>query len=298
MSNIDFKGYSAALLATAIWGGNFVAARALAFAIPPCQFNFWRWVIAFAAILPFAWPHLRQDLAACRGHFGYLSLMAFLGVTLMNAFVYKAGQTTTSLNMALIMPATPALILVLARIFYGEAISRMRLLGMAIASLGIVILVSGASLARLAALEFRQGDIWTLGCMFSFGLYSLLMRKRPQGISAIGFNAVIFGLGLVYALPFLALEMWLLPLPRPSWPLFAGLLYSGLGCSTLAFWLWTRGIDLIGPVRAGIVYYTLPFFAAAMARVVLGESVTPAQIWGGCLIIGGILLATLNKTRP
>lgn len=47
-------GYGSALLATVIWSGNFVVARALATLIPPWQCNFWRWLVALLVLLPFA----------------------------------------------------------------------------------------------------------------------------------------------------------------------------------------------------------------------------------------------------
>lgn len=290
-------GLIAALVATAIWAGNFVVARALADSIPPIQFNFWRWFIALIAILPFGLKNLGQDMALARKSFAYLSLMAILGVTLMNTFVYKAGQTTESLNMALIMPATPMVILILARIFYNEPITGVRLAGMILASLGILALVSRGSLDRLLNMQFQPGDIWTLACMLCFALYSLFMRQRPTDISPAGFNIIVFGLGLIYCLPFLGAELWLLPGIRLSWEAVIGIGYAGLGCSALAFWLWTVSIDRIGPVKSGIIYYALPFFAAIMGRIVLDERVTLAQLWGGCLIIGGILLATLPFSR-
>ena len=49
------QGYAAALAATVIWSGNFVVARAVADMIPPWQCNFWRWLVALLALLPFAW---------------------------------------------------------------------------------------------------------------------------------------------------------------------------------------------------------------------------------------------------
>ena len=66
-----------------------------------------------------------------------------------------------------------------------------------------------------------------------------------------------------------------------------------MGCSFISFWFWTLAVDRIGPVRAGIVYYSLPVFAAVASVLVLGERIAPAQIAGGVLVIGGILVATL-----
>ena len=287
-------GILAGLGATAIWAGNFIAARALADQIPPIQFNFWRWVVALIVILPFGLKHLPKDWSYARNNFGYLSLMAILGVTLMNSFIYKAGQTTESLNMALIMPFTPAAIVILARFLYGEKISWQRGIGITIATAGIFILICRGSWERLASWRFQNGDFWTLGCMLCFALYSLFMRKRSREVSNVGFNILVFALGIVYTSPLVVAELVVEPLPEFNYAAIIGILYSGVGCSAMAFWLWTAAIDKLGPVKAGIIYYTLPFFAAIMANVVLGEKVTLAQGIGGFMIIFGVLSATLR----
>lgn len=288
------QGYAAALAATVIWSGNFVVARAVADMIPPWQCNFWRWLVALLALLPFAWKHLAADWPQIRAHARYLTVQAILGVTLMNTLIYKAGQTTESLNMALLVPTAPVVILLLSRILYGEAISPRRLLGVCLVVAGVVILVSRGDWERLATLRLNSGDFWALGGALCFGLYSLFMRRRPAGISAFGFNAALFALGLLCALPFTLAETVLLPLPQATTPVVVSVLYTGIGCSFLSFWLWTLAIDRIGPVRAGIVYYSLPVFAAAASVVILGEAIVRAQIVGGALVIGGILAATLH----
>ena len=290
-------GYGMALLATIIWSGNFVVARAVADMIPPWQCNFWRWVIAFAVCLPFAWRHLRQDFPLLRRHWRYVSLMALLGVSFMNTFFYKAGQTTPSLNMALIAPTAPVIILLLSRIIYGDPISPRRLLGMCVVMAGIVVLVSRGDWQRLASLSFAGGDLWSLGGALSFGLYSLFIRSRPAGLSTLGFSAAAFGLGSLFCLPAVIGEMWLLPPVVWSGEVLTGVLYAGIGCSFVSFSLWTRAIACIGPVRAGIVYYSLPLYAALTAWLLLGEAVIAAQVVGGLLIVGGIVTATLQTRR-
>ena len=289
------QGYAAALAATVIWSGNFVVARAVADMIPPWQCNFWRWAVALAALLPFAWKRLAADLPRIREHLRYLTLQGVLGVTLMNTLIYKAGQTTESLNMALLVPTAPVVILLLSRILYGEAISPRRMLGVLLVLAGVTILVSRGDWERLATLSLNAGDFWALGGAFCFGLYSLFMRRRPEGISPLGFNVAVFALGLLCSLPFTLAEAVLLPLPRASAPVVVSVLYTGVGCSFLSFWFWTLAIDRIGPVRAGIVYYSLPVFAAAASALILGESIVGAQIVGGTLVVGGIVAATLRS---
>ena len=289
------SGYLLALLAVVIWSGNFVVARAVADMIPPWQCNFWRWFTAFASILPFAWRHLREDWPALRRHRRYVVLMSLLGVTLMNTFFYKAGQSTESLNMALIAPTAPIIILIFSRLLYGEAITPRRLLGMLVVAAGIVILVSRGDMERLAALRFAPGDLWSLGGAASFGLYSLFMRHRGADLSVLGFSAATFGLGALFCVPPVLAEMCWLPPVQWEPAVITGVLYAGVGCSFGSFCLWTAAISRIGPVRAGIVYYSMPVFAAIGAHMVLNEAVNAAQVAGGMLIIGGILIATLQR---
>jgi drug/metabolite transporter (DMT)-like permease len=287
------SGYICALLAVVVWAGNFVAARALAPLISPWQFNFWRWLVALFALLPLAVSHLRRDWPALRRHWRYLLFMGILGVTLMNTLIYKAGQSTESLNMALLVPTAPVMILLLSRVLYGEPVTRRRLAGLALVLVGVLVLVGRGDWQRLSGLVFNSGDFWALGGAACFGLYSLFTRSRPPEISTVSYNAATFCLGLAVSLPFTAAEALFLPLPRISPLLVGGILYAGLGCSLLAFQWWVAAVDNIGPVRAGIVYYSLPVFAAVESVLLLGERVVPAQIVGGLLVISGILAATL-----
>lgn len=286
-------GYAYALLATMIWAGNFVVARAVAEAIPPWQCNFWRWIVALMVLFPFAWKSVQQDWKVLKRHWPYLTLMGVLGVTLLNTLIYKAGQTTESLNMALMVPAAPVVILILSRIVYKEAITKARIMGLAVVLAGMLVLIGRGDWQRLAALHINSGDLWALGGVICFGLYSLFIRQRPGTISSLSFNMATFFLGVIVSLPFTIAEAIMLPLPTFSTPVIIGTLYTGIGCSAMAFWLWTLAIDRIGPVRAGLVYYTLPIFTGIASVLILEEHIVWAQIIGGGLIIGGICAATL-----
>lgn len=291
-------GFLAALGATVIWSGNFVVARGIAQDIPPVQLNFWRWAVALLCMLPLALPKLRADWPGLRRHPVYLSFMALTGVSAMNTLIYKAGQTTESLNMALLVPTAPIIIIVLSRIIYGEPITPRRLTGLALVLCGVLVLISRGDWQALAHIRFTPGDFWALGGAACFGVYSLFIRRRTSDISAEGFTAATFALGLLYSLPALIWEMRVLPAPIWNGPVITGVLYSGVGCSFISFFLWTKSIAVIGPVRAGFVYYTLPLFAAVASVLVLGEHITPAHVGGGLLIVAGILAATLQLSAP
>lgn len=289
-------GYMAALAATILWSGNFVVARGVAFDIPPIQLNFWRWALALACMLPLALPRLRADWPSMLRHWRYLSLMALVGITALNALIYKAGQTTESLNMALLVPTAPVMILVLSRIIYGEPITPRRLLGLVVVLCGVLALISRGEWQNLLSVRFAAGDVWALGGAASFALYSLFIRRKPEDISVAGFNAAIFTLGLLFALPMMLWEWAALPAPVWNTSVILGVVYSAVGCSFLAYLLWTWAISVIGPVSAGMVYYTLPLFTAVEGLYILHETINLAHVLGGGLIVAGITIATAPCT--
>ncbi|MEL7638970.1 MAG: DMT family transporter [Solidesulfovibrio sp.] len=288
----SLHGFVAALAATVIWAGNFVVARGIAHAIPPIQLNFWRWLLALACILPWALPRLRAEWPVMRRAWRHLLVMAFFGVALLNTLIYKAGQTTQSLNMALLVPTAPVIIMVLSRVLYGEPITWRRLTGMVVVLLGVLTLLAQGHWGRIAAVRFNAGDLWALAGAACFALYSLFARGRPRELSIAGYNAAYFSLGLVMLLPGLVVEMAVLPAPDWSPAVLLGVAYAGIGCSSAAYLLWTRAIAGIGPVAAGMVYYSLPLFAAVESAWLLGEPIAAYHMVGGVLVVSGIVLAT------
>jgi drug/metabolite transporter (DMT)-like permease len=299
-ANAKIRGYLAALGATILWAGNFVLARGVAHEIPPVQLNFWRWTLALACVLPLALPRLRTDWPGMRKNWPYLAAMAFVGVAAVNTLIYKAGQTTQSLNMALLVPTAPIIIIVLSRMVYGEPVTYRRLCGVCVVLAGVLTLLSRGDWRRLAAVAFTPGDVWALGGAACFAVYSLFIRNRPPAVSIEGFNAAMFAAGLVLMLPGLAWEAAVLPPPVWSAPVVAAVLYAGVGCSFAAYLLWTKAIAAIGPVPAGMVYYSLPLFAAVESVVVLNERIALFHLLGGGLIVAGILIATVDRAsgRP
>ncbi len=291
------KGFALALFAVMLWAGNFVAARAIAFDIPPMHMNFYRWVVAFLCVVPFAVGPVRREWALLKRHLPYLALMGFVGVTCLNAFFYKAGSTTSSINMVLFVPSAPIIIMVLSRIFCGEPITTRRMLGLIIILVGLFSLISRGDWDNLLNFRISMGDLWSIAGVSSFGLYSFLSRYRPSAISATSFIASTFALGIVFCLPVLFWEMHTLPSFTWNTDVSIAVLYSGIGCSSIAYLAWAKAIDALGPVTAGMIYYSIPLFTALEGVLILGEQVTLLHVWGGGLMLFGIALATFCKKR-
>ncbi len=291
-------GYSCALGAVFLWAGNFVLARAVAEHIGPVQLNFWRWLVAFLCVLPFAVSTWRQNWPEIKNHLFFICAQGIIGVALLNAFFYHAASTTSSINIVLFVPSAPITVMLLSRIFCGEPITYSRLLGLGIILSGLILLISRGSWSNLTAFDIHTGDLWSIAGVICFGVYTFLTRYRPQNISMSTLHTAIFGAGLLASLPALFLEMHFLPPTVWTAEVLGSIVYTGIGCSCMAYILWTKAIDNIGPVTAGMIYYSIPLFTALKGVLILGESVTLIHVVGGTLMLSGIVVASLPSKIP
>ena len=287
-------GYLFALLATVVWSGNFVVARGLAGALSPVELSFWRWSIAFLTILPFAGRSLLRSLPLVRGTWGKVILMALLGITCFNTFIYQAGHTTDATNMSLLATASPIVMAAIAHLFLRERLSRFQFFGLCGALCGVIILVSRGRLGTLLGLRFAQGDLWMLLSVFLFAVYSLMLRCRPKAFPQKAFLALLIGIGVLGLIPPLLWQVADTGLSPLDGSILSALIYIGVGASVVSFLAWSLAIERIGMVRAGIIYNSIPLFASLEATLFLGESITLPQMIGGVLIIGGICYASFG----
>ncbi|MFG3463381.1 DMT family transporter [Streptomyces sp. NPDC047853] len=275
-------GIGLAVLATVVWSGSFVTSRALGDSVPPVQHAFWRWVIALAVVAPFGARRAWRQRALIRRHLGFVLLASLLGVAVYNTLVNQAGVTTLAANMGMIMAASPVLMAVFERAG-GVRLGARRVAGLLVACAGVLLLVGGGT-------SFSAGDLWMIVAACCFGSYSALLRRRPAGLDGAGFLFTTFLFGTVLLLPAqgvsLAVQGGFSPAPETVLPL----LYVGVASSAVAFFAWNKAIALIGPARAGIVYYLQPVCVALLSWALLAEPTGWAQAGCMALILGGVVL--------
>ncbi|WP_438293797.1 DMT family transporter [Streptomyces sp. HUAS TT7] len=276
-----------AAVATVVWSGSFVASRALHDSVPPVQAAFWRWLIAIAAVAPFAVRETWRQRALIRRHLGFLALASLLGITVYNTLVNQAGTSTSAGNMGMIMAASPVLMAVHERLTGGRLGAR-RTVGLLVAVAGVLLLVSKGSLD----LDLAPGDLWMVAAALSFTSYSVLLKRRPAELGALAFLFTTFVLGALMLAPVygasLAVQGGFAATPGTVGPL----LYVGVLSSAVAFFAWNKAISLIGAARAGVVYYLQPVCVALLSYPLLGEATGPAQLVCMALILGGVVLGS------
>ncbi len=281
------------LIATILWGGNFVIGRAVASEVSPFTLSFLRWCTALIVFLPIAWTPLKREWPILRKHVRIVFLMAFTGVASFNTLIYIALHYTTSINASLMNTSTPILIFILSFIFLKERLNRYQMVGTVISLIGVILIISKGSFSTLLQFSFNIGDIIVMIAVICWAIYSLMVKHYSNVLPGNSTFFVSIIIGILVLFPFFIYELFQ-PVSAISWSMTSifSILYTGIFASIIAFLCWNTGVIRLGANRAAIFLNFIPMFATIFAIVFIGESLQLFQLIGGAFVICGVYLST------
>jgi drug/metabolite transporter (DMT)-like permease len=277
-------------LTALMWGGNSVAGRLAVGEISPMALVFWRWALACVPLLIMARANLKTDLEALRPRWRYVALAAVLGFTAFNSLFYIAAHRTSAVNISILQGLIPGLVVVGAWSFYGIRLRLLQTLGVLVTMAGVVVIAARGDWATLRALDFNLGDVMMIVAAVLYAIYSLLLRRRPA-VSSIGLFTAMAFIAFVTSAPLLAIEIAEGQFFWPSAKGLAVLAYVALFPSLISQIFFIRGVQLIGPSRAGVFVNLVPIFGALLAVALLGEPFAFYHAASLCLVVAGLWLA-------
>jgi drug/metabolite transporter (DMT)-like permease len=276
-------------LATLTWATNMALGRWLRGDIGPFTLAASRFLVGsllFALLLRRRPPEERR-----LGKDRWLLLgMALSGVAIFTPMLYFGLRFTTAVNATLINGLGPLITGLLAALLIGEPMTRRQLGGAVVALMGVLVLISGGRLAFWQKMQPNVGDLITLGAITLWALYSVLSRRATYRRSALSATAFSAFLGLPLLLLAAIWELHVLPV-NARLELLPAILYVGIVPGVIGFLAWNEGVRRLGSSGAMVFYNTLPLYGAVVGTLFLGESIGPAHLVGGALIVGGGLWA-------
>ena len=279
--------------ATAMWGVNVVVARAVVGEISPMAMTGLRWFLVSAILLATGGPRLGPELKALAPHWRKIGLMGAFGFTGFNALFYAAGARTTGVHLAILQGAAPVFLLLGAVALQGARVGLATAVGFMMTLVGIALVATQGSLAAIAAEGLNLGDAFILIADVLYAGYTLALRNKPKAPGLVFFTALSL-VAFATSLPLVAIEI-----------AQGGFILTGKGAVALAYValfpslvaqvFFIRGVELIGPSRAGLFYNLTPIFGALFSIVLLGEPFGLYHAAALGLVLGGIGLAERTK---
>ena len=287
------SAYIFLLLATLFWSGNFIVGKAASlFEIPPFTLNFYRWVFAWLILAPFTLKEIVKKKNYILENIKLILILGITSITVFNSIVYYSLNFTQVISGVLMISTIPVMIIFFCWLFRIEKTNYYQILGVIFSLFGVVVIVTKADLSKLLNLNFNKGDLWMVVAMFSWAMYSALLRKKKFELSQTSLLEVIISAGLILLLPAYLIEMYLGFKLNVNGPFILTLSYVVLFPGLASFICWIKGIAIIGSNRAGIFLHLMPIFSTVLAILIFKEKFMNFHLFGAVFIIGGIFLSS------
>lgn len=281
-------------LTALFWSGNMVLGRGIRADVPPLALAFWRWMIAFALVLPLALPHLKTQWPLLRRGWKPVLILGLIGVGGYNTFAYIALQYTTATNAVLLNSFIPVVTIAISWAFLGKHLTRVQAIGVVISLCGALTIVARGDPQVLAHLNLNLGDAWMLGAVLIWAAYTVGLAWRPAGVHPMLMLAAMTAVGVAALLPFYLWEISAGRQINVHLGSLASLAYVGIFPSFLGYIFYNRGVAEVGANKGSLFIHLMPVFGTLLSVIFLGEIPYWYHYLGIALIFTGIAL-TMRK---
>jgi len=278
--------------ATLFWAGNFNVGK-IAFIenIPPFSLAFFRWLLVWIILLPFTFKEILKIKKEIFKNLSLLFLLGFTSVAMFSSFTYNALNYTQIINASLFNTAIPAMIILVCFLLKIEKTNIFQIVGLLISILGILVIITRLDINILLSLDFNRGDLFMLGGVIAWGIYSAFLKKRTFEVSLLALIQIFCTFGLLILFPTFLYELMQGKTLVLNEDLFYILLYVAIFPSIGSYYCWAGAVSIIGANRAGIFLSLIPLFSTIFAIIFFNEKFLFFHFIGSILIIIGLFLS-------
>lgn len=284
-------GCLALATAASIWGSMYVVSKVTLAHIPPFTLLWLRYVVAAAVLLV---------LVARQGQLEPLSrnwrpflAIGFVGYFLSVGLQFIGTRLSSAHMGAILTSASPAFIVVFARIMLGEGLTLRRIASVLMASAGVLVVV-GLQESGHGGSGVLAGNMALIGAAVTWALLSVLARRASRDHPPLVITTYAILWAILCSTPAMVLEWRYLPVTGLDLPLiWLSVLYLGVVSTAGAFYLWNKGMQLVEAGTGSLFFFLQPVVGSLLGWLLLGEELTPSFFQGGLLILAGVLLVSL-----
>jgi drug/metabolite transporter (DMT)-like permease len=296
--------YTLALIAVTFWGASFAATKVALRQLAPATLVFMRTTIGMLvlAVVALASKSLRQKLPTRWSH---LLILGFLGVAFHQWIQAQGLQTTSTTDTGWIIATIPIFVALLGWRILGERLTLLRIIGIGIATLGVILVISdGRVLGFIRRLPDQLGNAYILLSAVNWAVFTVVSKRwlfrdatsasPAETDSKLSFPQMIQAMlklmlmGWIIMLPWVMGEEPLRSVQAATPAVLGALLFLGIACSGLAYIFWYAALTRLEATETSALLYFEPLVTQAVAWFFLGEALTVGIIIGGSAILVGV----------
>ncbi|MEH7293443.1 EamA family transporter [Priestia megaterium] len=281
--------YGLVFFVTAIWGLNLVIIKVLVEDLPPQTMTAFR--IMMAGITALIIIVLGKSFRRLSKKEWIYTLLGMLFGVISHHLLIAVGLTMIEAsNASLILALVPSTTAILAVLFLGEQLTKLRVIGFILALTG-VFFIQGGSFSNM---QLSQGELILFIAMFVQAISFIFVKKATETLDSKQVTTIMYLTGSIGLLiisfitePGGVSEM-------TSAPLFIYFLFivSGLVATGIGYIVFNAAIQQIGAGQTAIFNNFVPFFGLVFSAIFLNETITISQLIGFVFIVAGVLFGT------
>lgn len=281
-----------------LWGGTFIAGRALAGSVSPASAAFFRFAIATVALAVLVRTIDGRVIIPPRHIWFRLLLLGATGIFSYNVCFFTGLQHLEAGRASLIIALNPLAIVIGATLFLQESLTLRQVFGVIVSLIGAFFVITNGHPSMILAGGFGIGELAILGCVVSWAAYSIIGRTVLTVLTPL--SAVFYSSlsGTLLLFPYALTDGSMLQAHSYSSVDWLSLGFLGLLGTAVGFSLYYRAIQTIGASRASVFINLVPFFAIILSWLLLGEAIGIAALSGGLLLLTGVTLTNRRVARP
>jgi drug/metabolite transporter (DMT)-like permease len=290
VSNSKLFTYIEALFAVIVWGASFIATKVALKEVSPVTVVWLRFFMG-VVILGIAVILRRQFALPDRREWTYFALLGFLGITFHQWLQSNGLETSEAGTTAWIVSTTPVFMALLGWLLLREPLGWIKTLGILLAFLGVLVVVSKGDLGTVSVGRFGvPGDKLIMVSSVNWAVFSVLSRRglKAHPASLMMFYVMSFG-WLFTSVLFLPTKGFL-EISNLTFNGGMAIVFLGIFCSGLAYIAWYDALKALATAQTGVFLYIEPLVAVVVAFFILREAITLASLIGGIIILFGVWL--------
>lgn len=267
------------VIAASTWGGMYVVSKMVLVFVSPLLLLWLRYIVALVTLLVLVFA----TQPSWRVRAGDLWLIAGVGITgyAVSVWAQFVGTALSTAQMgAVITSATPAFMVVFARIMRRERMTRRKTLAVAVATIGVLFIV-GVS-------KMGHGNPWGVVALaiaaITWAFMSVLVTGIARESSQLVVTLYAIAVATLAITPLCFAQLHEVPAVLSHPLLVGGVLYLGVVSTALAFFLWSKGLQIVGAGAGGLYFFFQPLVGTLLGWLVLGERVD-VFFWLGAVTI-------------
>ncbi|GAP13013.1 permease of the drug/metabolite transporter (DMT) superfamily [Longilinea arvoryzae] len=290
--------YLQATFAVLLWGASFVATKVALRYLAPDALVWLRFGMGLA-LLGLTMLARRQFELPGRNDLAYFALLGLIGITFHQWLQSNGLVTAQATTGSWIVATSPIFIALLGWLALKEKLSAFQILGIGVAVLGVLLVVSRGDLrALVGGRAATTGDFLMMVSAPNWAVFSILSRRglKQHPAARMMFYVMAFGWGFTTLL--FLLNPQFAAMRQMPWDGWIGVIFLGVFCSGLAYIFWYDALKSIPASQVGVFLYIEPLVTVAVAWAVLGERLTWASLIGGAVTLTGIWMVNRLKPAP